>query len=141
MEWLILDKNGSSNLEDVAKVEKQLNVKIPRDFIECSIVNGGGVPLPNAIEINGYKTLIVNRIVSFNENSKYNYIIDNQNIEGLQKGLIAIADDGFGNFWCYDYRESSLEPKIIYWNHDNLLTTYAFKNFTELVDNLFLDEE
>lgn len=140
MKWLSLQEDEKANDEMVEIVEANLGVKFPIDFVECSKKNGGGVPEKYSLDIADIKGLVFNRLMSFNPESEYNYILRMQDIEGLQNGLVAIADDGFGGFYCYDYRVNKNNPPIVYWDHDYAGIYKAYDRFTELLNNLYEGE-
>lgn len=141
MEWLSIKENGKADDGMVEAVEAEFGIKFPKDFMECSKKNGSGYPKENTLDIVDIKGLVFNRLLSFNPDNKYNYILRRQKIEGLQKGLISIADDGFGNFYCYDYRYDKNNPSIVYWEHETQGIYKAYDTFSELLNNLYEDEE
>lgn len=72
------------------------------------------------------------------------YIIDQY--EGqkdrLIEGVYPIADDPFGNAFCFDYRQDPNNPSIVFWNHEEAFEnpekalTYVCSSFSEFLSNL-----
>ncbi len=77
----------------------------------------GGYPSPNKITIDD-SIEVVNNLVSFVEDD-LSYIIDIfYETEYLKEiNLIPIAEDPFGNLYCYDFDCGKNE--IVFWDHEN----------------------
>lgn len=88
----------------------------------------------------------VNNLVSFCEDD-IRYIVNIFNdAEGLKEtGLIPIAEDPFGNLYCYDF--SNGKSDIVFWEHedwdedDELEKTVICSSFTEFINMLQEIEE
>lgn len=120
--------------EMIKKVENSLNIEFPKDFVLAIKMYDGSYPVPNIITVSG-ENEIVNNFVSFWEEDE-SYILDVLNdTEGLGDGLIPIAEDPFGNLFCYDFL--NLKEKIVFWNHEQCKKNSVIcNNFTEFIGML-----
>lgn len=116
--------------EMVKNVESILKVNFPEDFL-CFIKKyDGGYPYPNKITVNE-NTEIVNNLVSFCEDDMSFIIEVFEETENLKDTkLIPIAEDPFGNLFCYDFNDERSE--IVFWDHER------FHN-KEFVCNSFIE--
>ncbi|WP_338390700.1 SMI1/KNR4 family protein [Bacillus atrophaeus] len=57
--------------------------------------------------------------------------------------IIPFATDAGGNLFCFDYRMSSQEPVIVFWDHEiayedkESSISYVCDSFTELINKLY----
>lgn len=119
----------------IRSVEDILNVKFPEDFVIVIKKYDGGYPTPNKITIDG-NSEIVNNLVSFFEEDD-SYIIDIiEDTEYLMEPkLIPIAEDPFGNLYCFDFRNK--KSNIVFWNHEEGNDIkFVCNNFFELLQML-----
>lgn len=118
-------------------------MSFPDDFIAIIKKYDGSYPEPNGIIVNG-NAEAVNNLVSFLEDDT-SYIVSIFNdTEGLKEAnLIPIAEDPFGNLFCYDFNDGKSD--IVFWEHedeDESEKTFICSNFTEFINMLQeIDEE
>ncbi|MBS6396462.1 MAG: SMI1/KNR4 family protein [Clostridiales bacterium] len=130
--------NSESNIitEDIVDhVESILKVDFPEDFLCIIKKYDGGYPTPNKITING-NIEVVNNLVSFLEDDE-SFILDIfEETEYLKSThLIPIAEDPFGNLFCYDFQDE--EKRIVFWNHEDTdVSQFVCATFTEFVGML-----
>ena len=113
----------------------QIGFRFPKDFIEMVMLYDGGYPLLNRIIIDGNEE-VFNNLISFDEDDE-SYILDIiSDIEDFEEtNLVPIAEDPFGNLFCYFYDEN--EVYIVFWNHENSSQIkFICKTFTELLELL-----
>ena len=130
MEWNCEKKYISD--ETIANIESQLGISFPNDFIETIKRYDGGYPLKKNISIGG-KGEILNNLVSFDDEDE-SFILDIVNdTEFLAgSGLVPIAEDPFGNLFCYEFENS--QSKIVFWDHEeNGDRTYICDTFAQLL--------
>lgn len=130
--------------DDIGKVEAVWNVKLPRDLVECIMVNNGGRPTQDVFDVEG-EPRVFNRLSRFNEDSRL-YVL--RSYEGMRDRLVdwvfPFAYDPAGNFLCLDYRENRVKPCIVFWDHEvafedpEAALTYAASSFTELLGMLYV---
>lgn len=121
--------------EMVKSVKSILKVNFPEDFLAIIKKYDGGYPSPNKITIDG-NTEIVNNLVSFLEDD-VSFIVDIfEETEYLKNTkLIPIAEDPFGNLFCYDFNDGRSE--IVFWNHEKFNDKkIVCNNFTEFIQML-----
>ena len=78
----------------------------------------------------------MNNLVSFKEDD-VSFILDIVNdMENLSNSnLIPIAEDPFGNLYCYSFKENGSE--IIFWEHEDGTVNYVCNSFKELLTMLY----
>ncbi|WP_343337952.1 hypothetical protein TPELB_33380 [Terrisporobacter petrolearius] len=133
MKW---DCENNIVTEDMVKeIEGYFNISFPQDFLDIIKNYDGGYPYPNTINIDGYEE-ILNNIVSFYKNDS-SYIINvYEDIQDFRdKRLIPIAEDPFGNIFCYRMKNNEFD--IIFWNHENNEEKYICNKFSDLLDLLY----
>lgn len=140
MEWITVRGRGTTN-EMIINVEKELGYKFPKDYIEAVLKYGSGSPFPYVLDIPDKKGLVFNRLFTFSEPVDGTCIMAYREIDDMSKGLVPIADDGFGNLYCYDFRYSMDNPVIVYWDHETAAIYQAFSSFTEMVNAVYDDDD
>ena len=121
--------------EIIKSVESILKTNFPEDFLLIIKKYDVGYPNPNKITIDG-NVEIVNNLVSFLEDD-VSFIVDIfEETEYLKNTkLIPIAEDPFGNLFCYDFNDGRSE--IIFWDHEKFNDKkFVCNNFTEFIQML-----
>lgn len=129
MKW-ICDNNVVSD-EDIQVIEEELQIVFPKDFVANIKKYDGGYPKPNKITVEGQEE-VLNNLVSFLEGDRsfiLNIIRDIENFRDYN--LVPIAEDPFGNLFCYFFRENAYE--IVFWNHEESSRKHVCDNFEELI--------
>ncbi|HFK1459198.1 SMI1/KNR4 family protein [Bacillus pretiosus] len=134
--------------KEIEQVEKYFGIKFPEDFIACVKKYDGGYPDPNSFYLPGQDENIFNDLLTFHIEDEYSIV---QNYEDIKEELIdnvyPFANDPFGNFLCFDYRNNPASPTIVFWDHEEEEIEKAIypvcSTFTELLDSLrdFEDDE
>lgn len=117
----------------IKKVENVLKVNFPKDFISIIKKYDGGYPNPNKITVDG-NAEVVNNLISFMEDDA-SFILDIiEETEYLKNTkLIPIAEDPFGNLFCFDFHIEIKE--IVFWNHEKVNgKKFICNNFTEFLE-------
>lgn len=141
--------------QDISKVEKELDVKLPHDYKAFLLQNNGGSPVEDwvfdFIQIlpeSGKPFENSSVIREFSTLSDLPFFYGNLIGEELiPEKFIPIASDPFGNeiLLCADENNcgkiyfgdhETYDPKTDYW-----LMTELANSFTEFVDKLYLDKE
>lgn len=119
----------------IKNVERILKVNFPEDFIYIIKKYDGGYPSPNKITFDG-NVEIVNNLVSFLEDD-VGFILDicEETEHFNNTKLIPIAEDPFGNLFCYDFDDK--KNRIVFWNHENFSDKkFVCNSFTEFIQML-----
>ena len=129
MKW-ICDNNVVSD-ENIKVVETELKIKFPEDFVANIKKYDGGYPKLNKITVEGQEE-VLNNLVSFLEEDT-SFILDIiSDIENFSdSNLVPIAEDPFGNLFCYSFRENAYE--IVFWSHEESSVKHVCNNFEELI--------
>ena len=141
IEWLFSHEPVSE--QDITSIESLLNIKFPRDYIECAKNNHGGNPIPQIYGFVGHQEAVFNSLLSLNPKEN-NYILDvYDNVKDrLLSGVYPFADDPFGNLICFDYRNSDGISTVVLWDHESCHENLEkaiipiCKTFTELLSKL-----
>lgn len=128
-------ENNIITNEMIKNVETQLGIVFPHDFINTIKKYDGGYPVPNKLSVNENEE-VLNNIISFKEGDE-SYIIDiiNDTEYLSETNLIPIAEDPFGNLFCYKFEGN--RSSIVFWNHEKSNDyIYVCDTFEELLFNL-----
>ena len=105
--------------QDIAAIESLLNIRFPKDYIECAKNNHGGNPSHQIYDFDGHQEAVLNSLLSLNPRES-NYILDvyNNVKDRLANGVYPFADDPFGNLICFDYRNNDDISAVVFWDHE-----------------------
>ena len=157
--------------ERIAEVEECLGVRFPAQFLECVRKWNGGNPEPHCFpyfhtewketDEGGFGALLDFREpmdkylkdIYRNDRDLWNdmdiqpwWTIEDNNLwerpDHFTPGLIAFAEDGGGNYICFDYRngKDNPDPPIVFWDHEfhsgGEEPFFVAKNFDAFLDLL-----
>lgn len=128
-------------------LEKEMEIRFPRSFINFIENCDGGVPVACDFQ---YIDIFYsrNRIECIGSFLSLNFTRDNNLYSFWQTpseffpvGLIAFAENGGGDYICFDYRQGkdNLNPPIVYWNHEANIgkdVSFVANNFEEFLGML-----
>ncbi|MBL1227057.1 SMI1/KNR4 family protein [Enterococcus sp. BWR-S5] len=134
--------------QEISKVENQLKIKFPKDYIEVVESNDGAYPSLHAFSMNSQEEML-NNLLSFSEAPYINILTTFENMsDRLVDGIIPFGEDAGGNLICFDYRSSEV-PTVVFWDHEiagggelEKAITSICNNFTEFLNMLheFVEE-
>jgi SMI1 / KNR4 family (SUKH-1) len=141
MDWSALGWEGcrhkASDIE-IGEVEAELSIKFPDDYKECVRVCAGGYPKNSNFTFTdqryGVMQGCLGAMLSFDKDDPENFLETYRELsEQLPEGLVPFADDGGGDFICFDYRttEKPNAPSVVYWHHER----NAADSLTHLCDS------
>ncbi|MBE5872330.1 MAG: SMI1/KNR4 family protein [Lachnospiraceae bacterium] len=132
MKWLCCN---TITKEIIEKVETDLSIIFPEDFIRIIEKCDRGYPIPNKIEIDGQEE-ILNNLVSFLEDEESYILRIMRETEFFPSSkLIPVAEDPFGNYYCYLLKDKAF--KIVFWNHEDITKLkFVCNSFEELLSML-----
>jgi hypothetical protein len=112
--------------EIIDLVENRLSVTFPQALRNCVKNYNAGTPVPNKFyllypELNRVAGSSLSSLFNFYLEAEYNIVEVNLNPpEFFNEGLIAIGEDGGGDFICLNYFEKNGrdEPTVAYWSHE-----------------------
>ena len=116
--------------DDIIKaVETKLKITFPKDFIANIKQYDGGYPIPNKITVEGQEEVLNNLVSSLEEDASFilDIISDTENFS--DSNLVPIAEDPFGNLFCYSFEENTCE--IVFWSHEERVANKHVCNFFE----------
>ena len=125
------------NTKQVKKFEDMYCIFFPNDFIECIIENNSGYFVQKKIKTKFENIRICNNFLNFYENDKISifYVYKDVFFEREIDRLIPFAQDPFGNYFCFDFSDSSMS--VVFWEHESSKKEYICNTFTEFINNLY----
>ncbi|NLS87451.1 SMI1/KNR4 family protein [Bacillus subtilis] len=129
----------------IEEVEEKLKIKFPTDFKEFIKDHNGCSPIDKKVVLFQDSRESINNLLSIGDPTRPIDLlstIDNVKDRLVDK-LIPFATDAGGNLFCFDYRTSSQEPVIVFWDHDiayedkESSISYVCDSFTELINKLY----
>ncbi|MDA1649034.1 MULTISPECIES: SMI1/KNR4 family protein [unclassified Bacillus cereus group] len=138
--WSFMSKTPVTN-EEIQAVEQYLNIKLPNDFVACVKKYDGGYPNPKVFDVPGQDENVFSDLLTLHIEDKYSIV---QNYKSVKDRLVAkvypFARDPFGNLLCFDYRNSTESPTVVFWDHEEENIEEAIypvcSTFTELLASL-----
>ncbi|MFD9626960.1 SMI1/KNR4 family protein [Peribacillus muralis] len=127
---------------DILDAEKNLNINLPKEYIDLLKTQNGGYLKYSALPVsfeNSYADdhIAVDFLFGIKTNEgiyKSNYLLNEWGIE--EKDFITISGDGH-TWLVLDYRNNKVEPQITFIDIEENKTTVIFKSFKEMINNLY----
>jgi hypothetical protein len=127
--------NDPADPAEIARVEAALFLRFPHDYLKVVIPYHGGHPhreSPYIIDLPTQGDTAFQALFSFDRNSR-DYIV---RVWGgffahLPLHIIPFADDGGGNLFAFDFRESRDAPTVVFVDHE-VLNEQGFLNVVSL---------
>jgi len=112
--------------------EELLHILLPNDYKTFIQKCNGSKPSLQRFDIPGRKECVLDYMLNVNPNTINCLLEASERLHknGMNQKLIPIAIDPFGNYITYDYRSSSLNPEVVFWNHENNNTAFIAKDMT-----------
>lgn len=117
MKWLF--KKDLKDPNSIQKVEDQLKVKFPLDYIHIVREYNASTPSLNTIDTFRQKGKAFGELLDFNLEAEENIISLYEMIKNrIPEKVYPITMDPGGNFMCYDFREDENNPIVVRWDHE-----------------------
>ena len=138
--WSFMSKTPITD-EEIQKAEKYFGIKFPEDFIACVKKYDGGYPRPKIFDVPGRDENVFSKLLTFDLESRNSIIQVYEDIKDrLVDKVYPFGKDSFGNHLCFDYRNNSQSPTIVFWEHEEEEIEKAIypvcSSFTELLNSL-----
>ncbi|MGL6107314.1 SMI1/KNR4 family protein [Romboutsia sp.] len=134
IQWQFTSDNGT--IEDIKKIEEITNVKLPKEYVQCVLLNNGGYPDKNTFDIENEKGKVFEYLLGISEEddedvlSIYKLFNDNQKVDVVPFGM-----DPFGNYLCFKYNNKD-EYNVIFLDHENKNEKFISKDFVGFINKL-----
>ena len=120
----------------INEVQNLLGVKLPPDYLDCIKKHNGARPCRRKFDSQNHSELLFVRLLHYD-------LKENNSILALYKILLPqlppelypFADDSFGNYLCFRYRNGAFED-VVFWDHETRQVDFVARTFTELLDML-----
>ncbi|ERH56121.1 SMI1/KNR4 family protein [Bacillus sp. EKM208B] len=128
----------------IEEVEEKLKIKFPTDYRDFIKDHNGCSPIDKKVVLFQNSRESINNLLSIGDPTRPIDLlstIDNVKDRLVDK-IIPFATDAGGNLFCFDYRMSSQEPAIVFWDHEiayedkKSSISYVCDSFTDLMDKL-----
>ncbi|UFH60331.1 SMI1/KNR4 family protein [Sulfurovum mangrovi] len=109
-----------ATLEEIDKVERHLNIKLPKSY-KYLMTRYGNLYTPDILETIVDNNLEINDLQDFDLPAQALERTESWQKAGLPVGYYAFASDSMGNMFCYknsDCSDESFEPHIWFFDHD-----------------------
>jgi hypothetical protein len=129
------DSNEKAELSTIRIVEDRLHINFPKDYLECAITWHGGTPSPNHVNVS-HHIISIDYLLTFAAFDELD-ILDWWNKYKIQLGerIVPIATTSENGLICFDYKEGSVSPTVVYWDRSSLIP--VCKSFSDLLSMLF----
>ena len=125
--------------EALYNAEKYYQIIFPKEYKEIVLQynRATAIPSPCCIYVSGKERVFV-RLLSINTEDRMNIYNFSEIVDTNKKGkIIAFGEDPFGNYWCFDYSNNSVEPNIVFWDHEEAYTNPGYN--PDFICDSFLD--
>ncbi|UYX55567.1 SMI1/KNR4 family protein (plasmid) [Bacillus thuringiensis] len=138
--WINVNEKRVTD-DQIKQLEQYLNIKFPNDFLECVQEYDGGYPTPDTFNIPNQDENSLNNLLTLDSDRKYSFLETYNNTKDrLPDKIYPFARDPFGNLLCFDYRNNTDSPRIVFWDHEEEDIEEAIypvcSTFTELLASL-----
>ncbi|MEC3654825.1 SMI1/KNR4 family protein [Bacillus siamensis] len=128
----------------IEEVEEKLKIKFPTDYREFIKDHNGCSPIDKKVVSFQNSRESINNLLSIGDPTRPIDLLSTlDNVKDrLVDKIIPFATDAGGNLFCFDYRMSSQEPAIVFWDHEiayedkESSISYVCDSFTDLMDKL-----
>lgn len=142
-----IDLEDPVSLEKVKQVETLIGVKLSKQYVDLIKNHDGCTPVQDSFKyFDQYRSKDVRsgigRFIPIKQNEFQNMItVYQEPPEFFPENLVAFAEDGGGDYICFDYRQgkNNLNPPIVYWNHEADVgkdVSFVANNFEEFLGML-----
>lgn len=128
--FVCIDKGEKIDIGIIEKVERKMECRFPNSYKQYVSDNNGAYIEGTYTDKSGIKEIIEFTLLMFEDE-----ILEHCDIleDCTPKDVIPFATDAGGNYYCFDYKEDSDNPKIVLVDHETTLTQEDFENL-ELED-------
>ncbi len=129
VEWRY--SKGEVNEATISELESFYRVTFPTFYKKIIRKYNGARPRPNIIHIETGRDVQLRSFLPIGKSLPDNIIDVNKALkESLPQGVIAFANDDFGNYFCFDFRKEDAELSILFFEHEiNRLVLLPKKSF------------
>lgn len=120
--------------DDIRNFEKMTGVSLPQPVADFIVKNNNGRPHFNGVDMPSGDGHIFEKLLSFNQGDVENVFSTYENIkDDLKSGLIPVALDPFGNYFCLNSRN---DFQVEFWKHESKSTENTGKDLLALIKAL-----
>ncbi|MBU8907668.1 SMI1/KNR4 family protein [Desertibacillus haloalkaliphilus] len=110
---------GKVDESTLSEIERYFNVSFPSFYKEIVREYNGARPRPNAFHTIDGKEVRIRSFLPIGKDYTDNIVNVNKRLKDkLPQQLIAFANDDFGNYFCFDFKDEK-EITIVFWEHEN----------------------
>ena len=131
-------KGEKIDMEIIETVERELGFTFPESYKQYISNNNRAHIEGTYVDESGIEESISFRFLLFKDQ-----ILEHCNIleDGAPKDVIPFATDAGGSYYCFDYKENSNQPKIVFLDNESIVTQEEYDEFDpDEIDNMTLEE-
>lgn len=130
--WKYIKSNVDAR--DICAFEALAGMAFPRPVAEFLIAHNNGRPRPNGVQMPSGEEHVFEKLLSFSQGDVENVFSTFGNLQGeLAPGLLPIALDPFGNYFCLDAKHGF---QVVFWQHETRSAEQTGKDLFSLIDAL-----
>jgi cell wall assembly regulator SMI1 len=102
----------------VEALERELGIQLPEDYKKIAMAHQGMAPVPEVVDVGSGNTVVCELLTITNdpEFSAYSMARVYGHLKSyLPAGIYPFASTGAGDFICFDYRNSAVAPKVVFY--------------------------
>lgn len=135
VDWKFVNNNVS--IDDIKNIESTLDIKLPKDYIECAMANNAGYPDKFNFDMEKEKGKVFEYLLSISKDDDENMVdVYLRCKNSLPDRVIPFAKDPFGNFICFKYTDLD-KCEIVFYNHEDQGIYFISNSFSEFINKLY----
>lgn len=135
IEWEFTSNNGT--IEDIKAIEEVTNLKLPKEYIECALLNNGGYPNKNTFDTENEKGKVFEYLLGISKEDDENVVSTYELLsDEYKENTVPFGMDPFGNYICFRYNTKN-EYNIILLNHDDNNEIFISNDFFSFLNKLY----
>lgn len=135
IEWKFTSDNGS--IKDIKMIEEITNVKLPKEYIECALLNNAGYPNKNTYDTEKEKGKVFEYLLGISNEDEENVISIYKSLNDKYKeNIVPFGMDPFGNYICFRYNNQN-EYNVILLNHEDESEIFISDDFLGFINKLY----
>ncbi|WP_176483803.1 SMI1/KNR4 family protein [Bacillus sp. FJAT-45066] len=117
LEWRY--SKGEVSEGTLSEVERVLNITFPKFYRNVIRSFNGARPKPPLMVQLDKQVITIRSFLAVGKVYPDNIISVNKRLEDLLPNkVVAFANDDFGNYFCFDFRNRGV-GQVVFWNHEN----------------------
>jgi hypothetical protein len=117
-------------------LESHFKIILPEDYKSLVKRYNGARPKPNVIKVGEKKERVIKAFLTVHPTKGGVKDVKEWLTGQIRETLIPFASDPFGNYFCFCYDNSRVEPEICFWSHETRQSEYLASSFNQFLKDL-----